>query len=677
MSPASSCPPSVDVGVWRAGEESEVVVTEPAVPSTHATGHFKKWLLSERIEQVEGPETRESKGRQQNWWKVVCLTGVDYFSTLGYIPGIAALAAGALSPIATLLIVALTLFAMVPMYRRVAKESPHGQGSIAILERLLSFWPSKLTVLVLLGFIATDFMITITLSASDAAVHLAENPFVHALLGDQRLLITLLLVAVLGAVFLKGFREAINLAVLIVGAYLLLNLVVVAVGLYLAVTNPASIADWQHKLFADYGNPLVMMGVALLLFPKLALGISGFETGVSVMPLVRGDPDDDPEHPEGRIRNTRKLLMSAGLIMSFYLITTSFITVVLIPAKEFETGGSANGRALAYLAHEHLGSAFGTLYDLSTIVILAFAGASALAGLLNVVPRYLPRYGMAPEWGRAVRPLVLIYTAIALAITVIFNANVDAQGGAYATGVLVIMTSAAFAVMLSALWNDNSLRAILAFGLVTLVFLYTLVANIFERPDGIKIASFFIVAIVIVSLASRVRRSLELRQERIEIDEKAKRFIEAASKEDELHIIAHRRFSDDPEEYARKLEEQREYNHIPKDVPVLFLEIDVEDPSEFKEQVLEVRGVPVGGYRVLRGESTVVPNAIAAFLLYLRDETGKTPNCYLGWTEGNPFAHVLRYILFGEGDTAPVTHEVLREAEPNLERRPIIHVGGR
>ena len=638
---------------------------------------FRHWLLKERIEQVEGPEAGESKERQQPWWKVVCLTGVDYFSTLGYIPGIAALAAGALSPIATVLIVLLTLFGMVPMYRRVAKESPHGQGSISMLERLLSFWPGKLTVLVLLGFIATDFMITITLSASDAAVHIADNPLMPEGLREQVVLLTLLLVAVLGAVFLKGFKEAINTAVVVVGAYLLLNLVVVGVGLYEAVTQPQIVADWQSKLFADYSNPLVMLGVALLVFPKLALGVSGFETGVSVMPLVRGDEGDDPEHPAGRIRDTRKLLTSAALIMCFYLITTSFVTVALIPEEEFESGGSANGRALAYLAHEHLGNSFGTLYDLSTIAILAFAGASAMAGLLNVVPRYLPRYGMAPEWGRAIRPLVLIYTAIAFAITIIFEASVDAQGGAYATGVLVIMTSAAVAVTLSALWRHSSLLATFAFAVVTLIFLYTLGANIIERPDGIKVASFFIAAIIVVSLISRVSRTTELRTERVEIDETAQRFVEEATEGDEIHLIAHRRRpGNDPQEYARKLREQREDNRIRPGEPVLFLEVDVADPSEFKD-VLEVRGVEVGDHHVLRAESPVVPNAIAALLLHLRDETGKEPHCYFGWTQGNPIVYLFRYILFGEGDTAPVTHEVLREAEPDPEQRPIIHVSGR
>ena len=634
-----------------------------------------RWLLAEVVEDVPGPEAKEGRSDQHPWWQVVCLTGVDYFSTLGYIPGIAALAAGALSPIATLFIVLLTLFGALPMYRRVAKESPHGQGSIAMLERLLSFWKGKLLVLVLLGFVATGWLVTITLSAADAAVHVAENPLVPQYFHDQEVPITLLLLAVLGAIFLKGFREAIGVAVAIVGAYLLLNLVVVAVGLYEVSTYPQSLTDWTNALFSNYGNPLVMIGASLLVFPRLALGLSGFETGVGMMPLVRGDPDDDPERPAGRIRNTRKMLTVAALIMSFYLVTTSFVTTVLIPHKEFEEGGSANGRALAYLAHRHLGDVFGTAYDISTILILAFAGASAMAGLLNIVPRYLPRYGMAPEWGRAVRPLVLVYTAISLVVTVIFAADVDAQAGAYATGVLAMMTSAAFAVTLSSRRRGSRVWT-LAFGLVMVVFVYALVANEIQRPDGLIIASFFIAAMIFTSLVSRVYRSLELRQERIELDETARRLIEEASHRGEIHIVANRRQAGDEREYRLKEEEQREDNHIPADIPILFLEIDVEDPSEF-EDVLEVRGVSVGGHKVLRAVSSVVPNAIAALLLHLRDTTGKTPHCYFGWTEGNPIVYVLRFLLFGEGDTAPVTHEVLREAEPDAERRPAVHVGGR
>jgi len=541
---------------------------------------------------------------------------------------------------------------------------------------LLSFWKGKVFVLILLGFVATSWIITITLSASDAAVHLAENPLAPSFLHDQEVLITLVLLALLGAVFLKGFREAIGIAVLIVAVYLLLNLVVVADGIYEIATDPRHLSDWTGTLFANYGNPLVMIGVSLLVFPRLALGLSGFETGVSMMPLVRGDAEDDPERPWGRIRNTRKMLTVAALIMCFYLITTSFVTIVLIPAEEFRAGGSANGRALAYLAHERLGGAFGTAYDLSTMAILWFAGASAMAGLLNIVPRYLPRYGMAPDWGRAVRPLVLIYTAVSVAVTVNFAADVDAQGGAYATGVLAMMTSAAFAVTLTA-WRKGSKPATLVFGLITAVFVYALAANVYNRPDGVAIAAFFIGAIVLVSLISRAYRSTELRQERIEIDETAQRFIDEAARQGDIHIIAHRRRTgNDPEEYRRKQKEQREDNHIPPGEPILFLEVDVEDASEF-EDVLEVSGVEVGDHKVLRAVSSVVPNAIAALLLHLRDTTGRTPHCYFGWTEGNPIIYLIRYLLFGEGDTAPVTHEVLREAEPNPELRPAIHVGGR
>jgi hypothetical protein len=649
-------------------------VTEAKAPAPRPIDSLKRWLLAHRVEEVQGPEAKEGQ-EQHPWWQVVCLTGVDYFSTLGYIPGIAALAAGALSPVATMLIVLLTLVGMLPMYRVVSAESPHGQGSISMLERLLPFWQGKVFVLCLLGFVATSWIITITLSASDAAVHLAENPLAPGFVRDQEVFLTLVLLGLLGAVFLKGFKEAIGIAVLIVAAYLLLNLVVVAAGLYEITTSPRHLSDWTGTLFNNYGNPLVMIGVSLLVFPRLALGLSGFETGVSMMPLVRGEHDDAPERPAGRIRNTRKMLTVAALIMCFYLITTSFVTIVLIPAEEFRAGGSANGRALSYLAHESLGEAFGTIYDVSTITILWFAGASAMAGLLNIVPRYLPRYGMAPDWGRAVRPLVLVYTAISVVVTVLFAADVDAQGGAYATGVLAMMTSAAFAVTLTAR-RKGSKPATIAFGLITAVFVYALAANVYDRPDGLAIAAFFIGTIVLVSLFSRAYRSTELRQERIEVDEEAQSFVEEAAKRGEIHLVAHRRRNGTEEEYARKEREQREDNHIPREAPILFLEVDVEDASEFMD-VLKVRGVEVGDHEVLRAVSSVVPNAIAALMLHLRDTTGKTPHCYFGWTEGNPIVYLFRYLLFGEGDTAPVTHEVLREAEPDPERRPAIHVGGR
>jgi hypothetical protein len=650
-------------------------MAQPAHTEDRPLQRLTRWLLKGQHRDIEGPyeQEKEAEHHTHPWWQVMCLTGVDYFSTLGYQPGIAALAAGLLSPVATLILVLLTLFGALPIYRRVAAESPHGEGSIAMLKDLLPWWQGKLFVLILLGFVATDFIITITLSAADATAHIAENPFAPEPLRQAKVVITLVLVAALGAVFLKGFKEAIGLAIVVVGVYLALNLVVVGVGLYELATHPRAMVDWQQALFASHGNPFAMLGVALLLFPKLALGLSGFETGVAVMPLVQGDPSDTKDQPSGRIHNTRKLLTAAALIMSFYLICSSLVTTVLIPHAEFEDGGKASGRALAYLAHTYLGDLFGTIYDISTIAILWFAGASAMAGLLNIVPRYLPRYGMAPDWTRATRPLVLVFILIAFAVTIIFNADVEAQGGAYATGVLVLMSSAAVAVTLSA-WRRSQRRMTTGFGIITLVFIYTTILNIIERPEGIKIASFFIGAIIITSLISRVWRSTELRTERIELDETAKQFIDEASK-GEIRIIANRIQRGDAHEYELKEREAREDNLIPPGEPVLFLEVQVCDASEFTD-VVEVKGVTVHGYKVLRAESSTVPNAIAAFLLYLRDTLGKIPHCYFTWSEGNPIRYLFKYIVLGEGDTAPLTREVLRQAEPDPERRPMIHVGG-
>lgn len=630
--------------------------------ATRATP-LRSWLLNGHSEEKAGAHHDHTSA----WWRVMCLTGVDYFSTLGYQPSIAFAAAGFLSPFATIVLVLLTLFGALPVYGRIAALSPYGQGSLSVLEERLPRWRGKAFVLCLLGFAATDFVITITLSAADATEHIVENPFVPHWMGHQ-LGMTLLLVGALGAVFLKGFREAIGIAVLLVFSYLALNAIVIFYELALVFGDPSTIVLWKHNVLAQQANPFLIVLLALFYFPKLALGLSGFETGAAVMPLVTGRGTTEAEILESRIHNTKKMLLTAALTMCVLLIGSSIVTATRIPAAALAAGGPASGRALAFLAHRDFGQWFGTTYDAATIAILWFAGASAMAGLLNLVPKYLPRYGMAPDWARATRPLVLLITAIGMVVTLIFKADVNAQGGAYATGVLVLMTSAAVAVTIAVKRHRKIFMAL------TAIFVYTTIVNMIERPEGLKIAAWFIVGIIASSMVSRVLRSTEIRIEGVEYDETAMAFIREAAGRRQLRIIASRPNTGSREEYARKLQNARQTHHLRPGDFVLFLEVKPGDASAFSE-VLHVRGVNVDGHHILRSSSPAIPNAIAGLLLDLRDRTYSIPHAYFGWTEGNPLAYLLKFLAFGEGDTAPVTREVLRQAEPMPERRPRIHVG--
>ncbi|MGD9679614.1 MAG: amino acid transporter [Candidatus Obscuribacterales bacterium] len=635
---------------------------------------LSKWLLQD-LDAAEGRDHQEHPDKAP-WWKVMCLTGVDYFSTLGYQPSIAFLAAGLLSPIATLILIAVTLFAALPTYKWVAEHSPHGQGSISMLEHLLPGWRSKLLVLLLLGFAGMGFIITITLSSADAAAHVVENPLIGPFL-SSRMLVTMGLLALLGGIFLKGFKEVIGLAVVLVGAYLGLNTILLVVGLVHIALNPAVVFDWWTNIFAVNPSVMDMLVLCVLVFPRLALGLSGFETGVMVMPLVEGGEADKEVDEEGkpllkgRIANTKKLLTTAALIMSVLLMMSSIVTSLLIPAEVLQEGGAADGRALAWLAHNYLGHWFGTAYDISTVAILWFAGASAMAGLVNLVPRYLPRYGMAPQWARAVRPLVLVFTGVCVVVTYLFGADVHSQSSAYATGVLVFLTAAAFAVTME-LWQMGWVKRVL-YSCVTLVFVYTTAANVIDQPSGVKVAGFFLVSILLSSIVSRVWRATELRVSEIKLDEQAETFLaDYLAKFDRINLAAHRSGGSP---YSVKIKEMSYKHNVPSE-SILLVEVKVSDSSDFDHAVVEVRGVlkGEGDHPMLVASGPAVSNVLAALTLHIRDRYEKIPDLYFAWSEGHPFEQAVNYVLWGEGEIALLTREVLRVSEPDSKKRPKVHV---
>jgi hypothetical protein len=588
------------------------------------------------------------------WSKVMWLTGVDYFSTLGYQPGIALLAAGAVAPIATVILVVVTLLGALPVYAHVAGRSYAGQGSIAMLENLLKGWKGKLLVLTLLGFAATDFVITMTLSAADATKHAIENPFFHSVLGDHPILITISILTVLAGVFLRGFREAIGLAAAAALPYLALNLVVLGRGAWEVMTHLTILGDWRSALAAKGDFSLLIAG-AVLVFPKLALGLSGFETGVSVMPLIDGgelDREHDPRTgaPKGRVANTRKLLLTAALIMSGMLILSSFVTTLLIGRADYQEGGKASGRAIAFLAHKYLGEGFGTVYDVSTILILCLAGASAMAGLLQVIPRFLPHYGMAPLWASLSRPLVLVLLTVSVVITWVFGANVEAQSGAYATGVLVLILSAAFAATLT-LWRER--RLFLAFYgvILCLVFAFTLVDNCLERPDGLIIGCIFTLLLMLVCALSRSLRSVELRIPQAYFADVASWRIGPELRGKKAHLVP---ISSSSVE-ARRQKRSEIDRHYKVRGPFLFLHVNlVDNRSEFSAQIEATIRREGNDYIGEIHGAIAIANTIAFV-----SEAVDPISIFIGLTRRDLMAQAARYLLFGEGETGLMVYTIL------------------
>lgn len=595
--------------------------------------------------------------RTYPWYLVLWLTGVDYFSTLGYQPGIALLAAGALAVPATAVLVAVTLLGAVPIYAAVAKRSYAGQGSIALLENLLPGWTGKILVLVLLGFATTDFVITMTLSAADAARHAIANPYLHPIAGDSRMRVTLALLVLLAIVFLIGFREAIRVADFVAVPYLALNVIVLLWCGWKVLSHPELFSHWHAALFSAHADWTAIFIASALVFPKLALGLSGFETGVSVMPLVSGaEPGKTEETIPGRIRATRKLLLTAALLMSVMLLLSSFVTGALIPESAYRVGGAADGRAIAYLAHLYLGNAFGTVYDVSTILILWFAGASAMAGLLNLIPRYLPRFGMAPDWVAYQRPLVLVLLVFDIVVTLAFRASVSAQGGAYATGVLVLMLSAAVAVTIS-LWRESSIRKPQTFllpfyfFLVAIVFLYTVIANVIERPDGAIIASIFIFLLLTASALSRIMRSTEMRVSKATfVDQESAKVWESISHK-KVNLIPNPNAT--PEHRALLAGKVRA--HYCVQGPLAFLHVNLLDNrSEFLAPI-RLRVFQEDDHYVIEAFGAVAVANSIAYISELLDPI----SIVLGLTHRTLMKQSLQYLTLGEGETGLLVYSIL------------------
>lgn len=667
--------------------------------------------------------------RDYFWLWVMCLLGLDYFSTLAYQPSITVQVAGRLGPLATAGVVLVTLLGALPIYCYLAGRSPRGEGSIGVLERHLHGWKGKTLILILLGFAATDFTMLKTISLADAAQHLIRSedtawrhslhdmtdwlrcqceplgPAVSGRLNEQ-LTVTLLLGAVgflFWFVLRKGFnRNVLVLAVPLVGTYLLLNGLILGGGIRYLVERPELLDNWLTQvhegqwgvatpLWAGHGWGSILL-LSMLFLPSLALGLSGFELSMIIMPQVQGKEGEEP--PLTRIRNTRKVLVVAAAIMAVYLLASSLVTGLLIPVHEFQDDGKAVNRALAYLAHggaltvgdspilPWCGGLFGTLYDVVTVLILCFAGTSVMTALAVLLPQFLLRFGMefkrANRWG----VLLIVFAAVNMLVTVYFQASVTAQRNAYASGVLVLMSSAAMVTVIDKRAVHAEKRGqsggwlrrlgIAYFTVVATIFVVTMAAVAVHSTSGLVIAGCFIVALLATSIVSRAFRASEMRTIGFTFKDPHSKFLWDSLRLADFPILV-------PHRPGRRVREDKEKhircNHqLAPDADIVFLEVEVDDPSNFFQTLL-IEVLREDHTFVIRASGCVsVAHAIASVALEMSKES-KPPGVHFGWSELGVLAASWSYLAFGEGNIPWKVRELIYMAEPDPVRRPRVIVG--
>jgi hypothetical protein len=661
------------------------------------------------------------------WWLVLCVVGLDYFSTLSYLPSIAVEAAanagGAmLAPLVVGGVVLVTLCAALPVYLYVVGRSPHGKGATGLLESLVHGWFGKLLILVLLGFIGTDFVITRTLSVADASAHLLRDPVLQwwaensesvraacpeclqsEYLWNKQLQLTVVL-SLIGFVFWALLRRGftpwlLRLSVGVVVFYLVLTAVIVSSGVIYLALNPDGLQEWwtvtvPHQVNERAGHPvdylLPLSVMFLVTFPQMALGLSGFELSMADAPLVRGSPGDDPVRPRGRIRNTRLMLFAAVLLMSLFIVSSVLVVTLLVPEQALGNEGPAAHRALAYLAHGSelnggtaaaavnpiFGPWFGTIYDLSTVLILLLAGASATVSLREVVPYYLARFGMQLEWAYQVSVIMQLFNLIILVVTIVFKASVSAQQWAYASSVLVLLMSAALAAVLDVQqrWRGSWLRHVVAapFCLIFLFFLSMAGMTIYLNRSGLNIALAFVACVLTTAIFSRWARSKELRFEGFDFaDDYARERWDQIRQLEFQVLLPHR---PGQTTLGHKEEATRKKHRLSPDVPIIFIEAHVGDPSDFCCKPL-MKIEEEEGREVIRLSGCVsIAHVLAAICLEFT-KVGRPPEIYFGWSNESPLAANFRFLFLGEGNIPWLVHELIRHAQPDPQRQPRIVIG--